>query len=341
MGDSLAERSANGESNAVRDQAGRGGIVAVGRLLTLSSIAATACAATARFLWIGDLAVHFRLQYVALGLLGSALFLVKRRFAWAAAALAVAALNAVIAAPVLTAVPVAAGTSATGPVHVRVASINVYFLSHAYAQVAGYIRRAHPDAVVLVEMTPPWRRALATLDESYPYRYQTQAAGGRGVTLLSRWPIRSAASLPIEPRHEPSLQATIEVSGQPLRIFAVHASWPITPVAAARRNRQLQQIAALARATTEPLLVIGDFNISPFSPHFRQLLREGHLRAAAAGYGWLPTWPVFMPLAGIQIDHALVSPDLLVRHFARGPTDGSDHWPIQVDLALPAAVKQP
>jgi endonuclease/exonuclease/phosphatase (EEP) superfamily protein YafD len=41
-----------------------------------------------------------------------------------------------------------------------------------------------------------------------------------------------------------------------------------------------------------------------------------------------------MPPAGIQIDHALVSPGVQVRNFRRGPRVGSDHLPVVVDLAL-------
>jgi endonuclease/exonuclease/phosphatase family metal-dependent hydrolase len=117
-------------------------------------------------------------------------------------------------------------------------------------------------------------------------------------------------------------------------VFAVHASWPVQPGSAARRNRELAHIARLAQARSTPLVVLGGLNISPFSPRFGQLLADSGLRSAAEGFGWQPTWPAFLPPAGIQIDHELVSAGIAVRSFRRGPTDGSDHRPSVADLVL-------
>ena len=38
---------------------------------------------------------------------------------------------------------------------------------------------------------------------------------------------------------------------------------------------------------------------------------------------------------GIQIDHALVSPEVQVQRFSRGPGNGSDHRPIVIDVIIP------
>jgi endonuclease/exonuclease/phosphatase family metal-dependent hydrolase len=81
-------------------------------------------------------------------------------------------------------------------------------------------------------------------------------------------------------------------------------------------------------------VVIGDLNITPFSPHFQQLLVDGKLRSAAEGFGWQASWPSFFRPAGIQIDHALVNSLVSIEHFNRGAATGSDHLPIVADLVL-------
>ena len=333
------ERAANGVFSAVRDQALWRRIRTSGVVLTLSLLAASLLAATAGSFWLGDLAVHFPVQYAGLGLVAFAVLLVARRPAWAALALAVAAFNAMSAAPALAARPPAAlpaaAHAAGEAVHLRVASINVLYTNSEFQRVADFIHHEHPDAVVLVEMTPVWRKALAAAERDYPYRYQTLAGSGRGVDMWSRLPMKDVGVLPIEARQEPAIQATLLAHGRSLRLFGVHASWPMAPASAGRRNRQFELLAQQARATTTlPLLIVGDFNVSPFSPHFRQLLADGGLRSAADGYGWQPTWPSFLPLAGIQIDHALVNPAVTVQSFRRGEGDGSDHRPIIVDVVL-------
>ena len=339
MDRSLAEVGAHGEFIAVRDQAVRRGILSVGALLTLTLLAATACAAGARHFWLFDLAVHFRVQYAALGLLGFILLLAARAPAWALLALCVAACNAMYAAPTLVTHPASlprlAGELATGdPVRLRIASINVLYSNDEYERVAEFVRRERPDAVAMMEMNGDWRRALAGLAKDYPHRYQTIGVGGRGVTFWSRLPMKDASVLELGVRQEPAIQATLEVHGREVRVFSVHTTWPMAPASARRRNDQLAKLAEQARAVTLPLVVVGDMNISPFSPHFQQLLADGGLRSAAEGFGWQGTWPSFMPPAGIQIDHALVNSRMGVEHFTRGSATGSDHLPIVADLVL-------
>lgn len=340
-GSVATERGANGGFSALREQAFWRRIPALGALLTLSLLCASLLATTAGVFWLGDLAVHFPVQYAGLALIAFVLFLIAGRPAWAALALAVAAANTLIAAPVLAArPPVAPPAVARGdpvdPVHVRVASINVLYTNHQFQRVADFIHHERPDAVILVEMTADWRRALAVLDREYPYHHHTQGIGERGIDLWSRLPCKDVGVLPIEVRQEPAIQATlITPQGRSLRLFGVHATWPMAPPSAARRNHQFDLLAQRARATTGvPLVVIGDLNVSPFSPYFRRLLADGGLRSAADGFGWVPTWPSFLLPAGIQIDHALVNPAITVQAFRSGAADGSDHRPIVVDLLL-------
>ena len=337
--DRLAEARAHGEFIAVRDQAVRRGILSVGVVLTLTLLAATFCAAGARYFWLFDLAVHFRVQYAAMGLFGFILLLVARAPAWALLALGVVAWNAMYAAPALVThpanLPRVSGEAATGdPVRLRVASINVLYSNDEYSRVAEFVQRERPDAVAMSEMTAEWRRALAGLDKIYPHRYQTIGVGGRGMTFWTRLPMKDAAVLPIGVRQEPAIQATLEVQGCEVRIFAVHTTWPMAPASAGRRNQQLELLAERARAVTLPLVVVGDMNITPFSPHFQRLLVDGGLRSAAEGFGWQATWPSFFPPAGIQIDQALVNSRVAVEHFNRGAATGSDHLPIVADLVL-------
>jgi endonuclease/exonuclease/phosphatase (EEP) superfamily protein YafD len=331
---SLAERGAHGVISALRDQAFWPRFLAAAVLLTLSLLVASLLAATARVFWLGDLAVHFPVQYAGLALIAFLLFIAGRRPLWAALALTLAAVNIMNAAPGLSTRPPVIPKGATDPVHVRLVAVNVFYRNHDYARVASFIHDEKADAVVLVEMTADWRRALATVEAQFPYRYRTRGVGSRGVDLWSRLPMKDSAELPLESAGEPAIQATLMASGHPLRVFAVHTSWPVAPASAARRNRQLVLLAQHARATALPLVALGDFNVSPFSPHFRRLLADGNLRSAAAGFGWQPTWPTFLPPAGIQIDHGFVNPAVAVQSFRRGPGNGSDHRPVVMDLVL-------
>lgn len=310
-------------------------------LVAAGTLGATALAALARHVWIADLLVHFRLQYAAAAFAAAVLLALRRRVVWAVAAVLACLVNVYAAAPVLgwawppEAAAVGSTRAEAAPAtELRIVTLNVFYRSDSHARVADFIRTAHADAVVLTEVTPEWRRELQVLRTDFPFEFFSGDAHERGVLLLSRLPLAQAEVVPAFSDDEPPLLATLLAGERTLRVLGVHASWPMLPADAEQRNRQLRQLARLTREIREPLVVLGDLNISPFSPHFQALLADGGLRSAAENRGWQPTWPSFLPPLGIQIDHALVSPGVRVRDFQVGPSVGSDHRAVIVDLAL-------
>lgn len=319
----------------------------VGATLFWVCVAVTILAAAAAWLWLGDLVVHFRAQYVAAALVAAALLLLNRQHRLAAAAVVVALVNAyglftAIRAP--SAMPQgafvarAAGTQAVPvgrPVNLRAAAVNVFFANDNYAAVIDWVQAERPDVVVFAEVTPDWLLALEALSAEYPQRLTSRSSGRFMTALFSRYPVEESQLLDTANNEDREIATGVRIDGRRVRFVAVHATWPFGPRLAAVRNREIAGLAQYARAQQEPLVMLGDFNISPLSPHFRSgLLERGELRSAAVGFGWQPTWPTFMPLAGIQIDHILVSPEIQVREFRRGPWVGSDHRPVIADLEI-------
>ena len=316
----------------------------------LSTIAAavgarTPCTRLARRFWQADLLVHFRLQYVAASFAVGVLLAWSGELLLALMVLLVGGFNALTAwgalAPSVE-VPAAEKAQASSPTTVRLAAYNVLYRNADPTRAIAWLRAAALDVVLLQEVTPRWCDALQVLAEQFPHRYYSAAwiqrlegAAGRGALLLSRWPIEEPRALALGRHTEPAIIATLNVNGQALNIIGAHTSWPMGRIVSTERDRQLLRLGELARGVSGPLVLAGDFNITPFSPHFQALLAASGLRSAARGRGWQPTWPHFMPACGIQIDHILVSPAIGVEHFERGPAMGSDHWPILAALRLP------
>ena len=317
--------------------------------LLLASLVLGACAASVLALWaaeawLADLVVHFRVQYFAIGLLAAPWLAWRRQWPLAAAAAIAAALNvapvvaafSLAAAPAAPAAPVTA-TATPAAVPLRVASANLFFLNHSHAAAIAWARATQPEVLLFLETTAEWRDALAPLVTEYPHRRYVTDRGHHGLLLLSRWPLSDVVTRPTTQQDlRPVLFSTVTKQGVPLRLAAMHATWPLRPRDARQRARDLAALATeAARRGSLPFMGLGDLNISPFSPHFQVLLRDGGLRSAAAGRGWQPTWPAMFPPLGIQIDHALVSPEVRVQAFRRGTSNGSDHRPIVIDVIIP------
>ncbi|MGH8284156.1 MAG: endonuclease/exonuclease/phosphatase family protein [Steroidobacteraceae bacterium] len=306
----------------------------VAALLAAVAVGATTCTACARRSWLVDLMTHFRVQYAVVAVLCTVVLAWTFQPGWAALAAAACALNVMASIPLLRRAPVAASPGSASSVAIRVATINVFYRNHDCSRTVGFVRSERPDVIALEEVSPRWQSELSVLADQYPFRYFTGDALSRGVLLLSCWPIERAASLALRSNASHGVLATVRVRGQALQVVGVHTCWPMGRAKAALRNRQLAQLAELAQSESGRLIVLGDLNVSPFSPHFQTLLETGRLASAAQGFGWQPTWPSVLPPVGIQIDHVLVSRGIEVRRFARGPFIGSDHWPVVADLSF-------
>lgn len=307
----------------------------IGLFLTWIVLLATVGIMLAPRFWIADLAVHFRLQYAALALMGFLILAATAQPGWAAVAFAVAAVNFAIAAPhVFPRGSLRESRASDRSPAIRLASINVYYRNNQFQRVVDFINRERPDVVVLVEVTAEWDQALRGVGEEYAHRYVTRGTKGAGILLLSRWPMLQVAILPGYADAEPAVVATVQIHGRSVQILGVHTSWPLGPRCSALRDQQLARLSEFARAQSGPLVILGDLNVSPFSRHFQALIAGGDLKSAAQGYGWQPTWPTFMPPAGIHIDHALTGGGVAVLGFRRGAAVGSDHLPVIIEIAL-------
>ena len=100
------------------------------------------------------------------------------------------------------------------------------------------------------------------------------------------------------------------------------------------RNDHLDSLANTSRLIQGPVMLIGDLNLSTWSPYFDDLIKTSGLKDSRKGFGIQATWPVKFPLLRIPIDHCLVSPSVSISNWARGPDIGSDHFPIIIDFTI-------
>ena len=303
-------------------------LTAAGALAGFATLAGFA----GRWWWFLDLAAHFRVQYaLALGL-GSLVMLAWRQPRWAMVFAGFALINAAVLAPrLLTSADTVAGIE--GPTF-RALLANVHSDNRDHERIRRVIAEAHPDVIVLLEATPWLIAQLADLADRYPHRIAEPQEGNFGIALFSQLPLRNAAVMSLGRAGLPSLRAEIESDGRRFTVVGTHPPPPIGAAMTEDRNAQLADLARLARQTGQPLLALGDFNLSPWSPYFAHLLTDSGLRDSAAGRGIQPSWPVGWPPLWIPSDHVLYSDGIQIRHRGIGPDLGSDHYPVIVDFQV-------
>lgn len=213
----------------------------------------------------------------------------------------------------------------------RILMANVLCENQNFDTLARLIRQEQPDIVGLVEYDKGWARGLEDVRRLYPYHLDAPR-GARGVALWFREPPRSLG--PVQeplPGGWPFLHATFEFGGLLRHLWLIHPSSPF-------ERRGLPELSALARIIRDEggsQIVVGDMNSTEGSPRFTDFLELTGLRDSRLGFGRQPSWPVGFPYR-IAIDHAFVSGDLAVVDRRLGPSFGSDHAPLILDLA-PAA----
>lgn len=290
------------------------------------------------FAWWLEIASHFRVQYALGFLLLAAVFALGRRKRQALLALALAALNALPVARFL--LPPAAPSVPSAPPY-RAMLLNVNTVYGDPARVRALLAAARPDLLVLEEINPRWLQALAPILDTYPYRHAEPRHDNFGIGLFSRFPLARVRTEPFGIVNVPSLFADVDLDGHPLAVIATHPLPPGSALMARERNAQLDWIARRAAQTPGPRLLLGDLNVSPWSPVYRRFLAASGLHDSARGRSIRPTWPARLPLLWIPLDHILHSPSIAIHSRTVGPNTGSDHLPVAIDFSLPPASPLP
>src|SRR5512143_1290092 len=309
-------------------------------LVTLAGVTATLglLPLGARLWWVLDLTTNFRVQYLCVA--GMLLVLVALRRKWlpAAALLVVALLNAW---PVLPYVPSLATATAApaAATRLKVLTVNVSFRQFSARRFREIVAEAAPDVLLVVEFTPHAEEVFAELDKLFPQQLKAPAEGPYGIALWSRFPLEHAYTFPLGPVQ--GVEARVLAPAGAFTLLGVHLSAPTLPRRAEQRNEELAMLAERRAAIAEPVIVAGDFNVTPYSPYYSDWLAATRLTDSRYGRSLSASWPAVLPILGIPIDHVAVSNEFAILSHQRLPAFGSDHWGIMAELALQPANASP
>lgn len=286
---------------------------------------------------------HFKLQYAVLGVIFflPLLFLRQKYLIWFG--LLCLSIHTTFILPWY--IP-SFGTVVEGGRSLDVWVFNLNQDNRNYAEVLQLLQSERPDIAVLVEADRTWSQKIDSLREIFPYSVGQDSLGSYGNLLYSQIPLKNAENRAFGVPNNPSLVADLDWEGQPLHLIATHFSAPFNRARFQQRNRQLIAIGQYVNQLDAAVVMMGDLNISMWSPYYGKFTRQTELYNARDGFGLRPTWPtpdadayypIPSPLAfllSIPIDHILVSPEINVETIRVGPNLNSDHYPLMARLWL-------
>lgn len=290
--------------------------------------------------WFGELIAQPRHWYAIL-LLFCAVLLARRLQKPAAFILVAASMNAMYLFPLYVDSPAHRNEHYE---HVTIAHVNVDRFNETPDAAFTWIRGLAPSIVSLQELTPEMAAALPAALPDYEVALSHPLANSHGsAVLVKRGTILKIASARIvylpETSERPLIECVLETRDRKLALLSLHVTRPLgkhrydfQSLELAEASRWAEEQQAMGRA----VVVIGDLNLTPWSPRFRALCRDSGLVNSQNGFGVQGTWPATAPsFLGFPIDHCLHGASIHTKRRVVGPNMGSDHRPLFVELSIP------
>jgi len=215
-----------------------------------------------------------------------------------------------------------------------VLSVNNWGDSGALRNLAVIADEQQADVIGIYEL--PFKATEDSLQILFPH-YQsiilasTEAYGQpipKPMALLSRQKLDNAQiKQPKGGGDRVIITAQLPTASGPIDLILAHPKAPISQSDMRKRNTLLAAAASAARES-DTFILMGDFNLTPWVPTYRDLpgRRAGDPRFQA-------TWSKGMPLLGLPIDHILFDGALQLHDAQVLPDFGSDHRPVLARFA--------
>lgn len=282
--------------------------------------------------WVFEVASNYHLQCgVVLGTLSIVCF-VGRKHLPGLLFLLLAAVNGIEIYPLYKAAPPVVVRQ--GAPKLRCILLNVKGANIGKGSIPDYIRGTRADVVVLTDVDEAWETVIQAMSKDYPNIITVPREDGYGVGLLSRLPMRAAQAFNAGEQLVPTVYGIVRCGDRQLLVLGTRF---LPPAGTDDHWSRIEHMKGIVEGFSDPkyrVILLGDLNVTHWSPYFKEFAKVGRLVDSAQGFGIQPTWPVKGFPMQIPIDHCLVSPCFKVLNRTLGPNIGSDHYPLIVDLEV-------
>lgn len=302
-------------------------LVAVGTL----ACSATLAGAGGLQHWMLDLCAHFPLQCGLVLAMVAVLLVFLRQQIVATVFFVFAAWNGGMLLPQLLPHRSIAPSPA---IPFRALLSNVCTENREFDRICALVRQENPDIAIFEEVNAEWMTRLGSLTNQLPHVVAEPREDNFGIALFTRFPLLEKRVIAFGDSEVPTLVVRLRIENTAVTVIATHTMPPVGADRFNLRNGHLQDLARFVNSVSGPVLLLGDLNVSPWSPCFRQFTADSGLHDTSRGQGLQFSWPTTLPLLAVPIDHCLTTDAIRTRNRQIGPAIGSDHFPLLLQLSM-------
>ncbi len=287
--------------------------------------------------WIADLASNFKLHAAVGAGLFSLLFIsYGKRYRIHAICMLMFSISFSICVYLIFAP--AKQPEGTARSQLTILQFNVLYKNDEFAKSIPWIIAQNADIVVLQEVNTKRAKELDELKKHYKW-WQVKTNPSReafGMAIFSNIPVTKFDYVNIGMGWNKYTRTELMIDNNRVHLYELHTPPPMSKYFFNQRNYALSVVAdAIANDNAPYLLLLGDLNITIYSPYFQDALTRAKLHHAQQGYNIEGSWPSIMPMPlRIGIDHILASSQIKIDSREVQGYHGSDHMPVITKLSL-------
>ncbi|MDB5506481.1 MAG: hypothetical protein JWR75_1119 [Devosia sp.] len=214
---------------------------------------------------------------------------------------------------------------------------NIFGMNYDMVGFDRYVASVDPDIVALQEFFPEQREELTPLlSARYPFQVICEGGKRANIGLFSKLPFAQtvdgacAKELADGERTAHIIAHFSLENGAAFTLVTTHLDWPV-PVQ--RQRDEYATLASVLNGIDGPLLLMGDFNSTPWSYAQRGFVAATGLTRQTRN---LPTFPALWWYANdwrpalpvLPLDQVMTRNGITVHSLATGAMTGSDHLPV-------------
>lgn len=158
----------------------------------------------------------------------------------------------------------------------KVAHINLSNIENDFAEIKTVLLQEAIDIVSFQEYTPDWIEELESLSTNFPYTYDEVRIDPYGMAVLSRKKLVHADTISCS--GIPSICMEIENENKHFHIVSTYLAPALDNNSLEVAGRQLDRLTSEVKESKHPVIALGEYNMTYWSPEIRKFRSETQLQ---------------------------------------------------------------